>query len=402
MTQTSILLGHEAKWRALRRAFARDQIPQSLLITGPSQVGKTTLALRLAQLFLCPHSRDNDADLPAPCGVCLVCHQVKIEIFPDFRVYRPTISGTNTAIAPEALDSSLIIIGDPDPKHTEPGSMRKFCEEALYCPTVGEHKVMILQQADRMTEKAQNAFLKTLEEPIEGLKLILITDQPAKLFDTIRSRCWELPLSVVSQREMREWLQIQWPNLTPGAIERVLLRCAGRPGQARLAAEHEIEAAKSGGKVISRADELAQLVARIERGVPVGALKLSQDAQVLAERWGEEDQINIVSAIGKDEDRDKKVDDKVKRTLVRAQLMRFLDELSNAYRVRWHLSLSANETETPAIWASGLDQIRKTRHYILRNANANLALDALFLHLVGAQRAQRTARPMRTRSTSRS
>ncbi len=277
MTQPPTILGHEAKWRALRRAFARDQIPQSLLITGPSQVGKTMLALRLAQLFLCPHSRDNEADLPAPCGVCVACHQVEIEIFPDFRVYRPVVSATNTATAPETLDSSSIPVE----------IARKFFSEATHLPTVGTRKVLMMHQAERMSVSSQNVLLKTFEEPMANLSIILLAEQPAKLLSTVRSRCWELPLGVVSQREIRAWLQNQWPNLTPDAIERVLLRCDGRPGRAKLAAEHEIEAAKSGGKVISRAEELAQLVRRIENGVPVGALKLSEDAQVLAERWGE-------------------------------------------------------------------------------------------------------------------
>ncbi len=376
-----ILLGHEAKWRALRRAFARDQIPQTMLITGPSQVGKWTFALRFAQLLLCPHSLENERDLPAPCGVCRTCHQVEIETFPDFRVCRPIVSKTNPVTAPEALDSSRILME----------SARDFFTEATYRPTSGPRKVMIIQQADRMNENAQNSLLKTFEEPIEGLKIVLLTDQPAQLLDTIRSRCWEVPLGVVSQREMRAWLQSQWPDLTPDAIERVLLRCAGRPGRAKLAAEQEVAALQSGGKVISRADELVQFMQRIERGVPVGALKLSEDAQVLAERWGEEDQINRVRVAGNDSDEEG--DRKLGRALVRAQLMRFLDELSNAYRVRWLHSLNANQAQMAPIWAEGLDQIGKTRHYILRNANANLALDTLFLRLVGAHRAyQKTAR----------
>ncbi len=93
-------------------------------------------------------------------------------------------------------------------------------------------------------------------------------------------------------------------------------------------------------------------------------------------------------------DSDEEGDKKLARTLVRAQLTRFLDELSHAYRARWQRALrenaGGNGAERAAIWASGLDQIRKTRHYILRNANANLALDALFLRLVGAQRAAKT------------
>jgi hypothetical protein len=74
-------------------------------------------------------------------------------------------------------------------------------------------------------------------------------------------------------------------------------------------------------------------------------------------------------------------------------VVRFLDELSIVYQARWEQALrqstpaGAAGSGSAAPWSDGLDQIRKTRHYILRNANTNLALDVLFGRLISAQRA---------------
>ena len=76
----------------------------------------------------------------------------------------------------------------------------------------------------------------------------------------------------------------------------------------------------------------------------------------------------------------KKADAKVLRSAV----TRFLDELATVYHARWHESLQEYSEHDAARWSDGLDQIRKTRHYILRNANSNLALDVLFSRLIAA------------------
>jgi hypothetical protein len=90
----------------------------------------------------------------------------------------------------------------------------------------------------------------------------------------------------------------------------------------------------------------------------------------LAKVWWDEDQSSAIKET-------KKGDAKV----ARSSAARFLDELSNVYRARWAQSVSTQASDV-ARWSGGLDQIRKTRHYILHNANTNLALDVLFGRLI--------------------
>ncbi len=374
--KTLKLVGHAARWDALRRAFAADRVPQSLLISGPAHTGKWTLARAWAQLLLCPNARDNIVDgLPSPCLKCRTCHQVEVETFPDLRVVRPIINKSNPQRAPEALDSSSILVE----------AARDFVAEAGYRPTVGERKVMMIYQADRMAPEAQNTLLKTLEEPGAGVKIILITDRPLELLPTIRSRCWQLELGLASPRDIQLWLSEHFPQLAPALLKRAVEAGGGRPGlawrQAVLLGEDALRP--------SRSEQVLELTRRIEKAAPWGFLALSESAQKLAEAWGEEDAIARTGDEGGSDDK------KLARTLVRSQLARFLDGLAGGYRTRWIGSLASSRGQEKrveaAVWAAGLDRIGKTRHYILRNANAPLALDVLFSELVQAHQAQDAA-----------
>jgi hypothetical protein len=384
-TAPAPLIGHGAKWDALRRAFARDLAPQTLLLSGPARIGKWTFALRYAQLLLCPHAGENlIGGLPAPCGRCRVCHQVEIETYPDFRVCRPIISKTNPERAPEALDSSAILIE----------AAREFSAEALYASTAGPFKIMAMAQADRMTVESQNTLLKTFEEPNPTVKIVLISDKPHRLLPTVRSRCWELKLATAPRAEIEGWLHGAFAELPREAINSALLVGEGLPGAAWREAQRWREAQESGATPASRFDAVQEIIGRIQKGSPVAALALSEEALALAEKWGEEDHINRVL-----DDDQSGLDKKLARTLMRAQVTRFLDELARGYRSRWHDAArqhaavigargkSSRMAEHAEAWASGLDHIRKTRHYILRNANTHLALTVLFGQLCAAHRA---------------
>lgn len=370
------LVGHAGRWDALRRAFASDRVPQSLLISGPAHTGKWTLARAWAQLLLCPNARENIIDgLPAPCLACRTCHQVEVETFPDLRVVRPVINKTNPQRAPEALDSSSILVE----------AARDFVSEASYRPTIGERKVMVIYQADRMAPEAQNTLLKTLEEPGVGVKIVLVTDRPLELLPTIRSRCWQLQLGLASPREIEPWLEEHFPQLPPTLRARAVESSGGRAGLAWRQAAILSESPERP----SRMQQVRALIERIQSAAPWGFLALSESAQKMAEAWGEED------AIARTGDEQGSDDKKLARTLVRSQLARFLDELSAGYRACWIESLAASDGEEEGgaarVWASGLDRIGKTRHYILRNANAPLALDVLFAELAQSHQALHNA-----------
>lgn len=390
------IIGHGARWEALARAFAKNEIPQSLLFSGPPQIGKWTLARRYAQLLLCP-TPIIESGLPAPCGTCRVCHQVEIETFPDFKVYRPLVSSAEDerdwVFAPKAMSSSVLPIS----------VARKFGGEAMRKPLVGPRKVMILVQADRMTDDAQNALLKTFEEPVPGLSIFLLCDNADELLATILSRCWHIPLGFAPDGQISDWLHAlstpETPTISEEQIALAVQAARGRPGVAKneilrlqnMAQETTkiSHAASPDAFSVSRPLQIEAFLAKLLHSTPVGALGLTEEALRLAKTWWDEDQ-SIVSYAGSTPGAagTKKELKKGDAKIVRSSIALFLDELAGAYRVRWTRSILAGAGSTlkakqqAARWSGGLDQIRKTRHYILRNANTNLALDVLFGRLI--------------------
>jgi DNA polymerase III subunit delta' len=378
---STLIVGHQKRWAALSRAFGKGQVPQTLLISGPPQCGKETLARRYAQLLLCPNTAPDASGLPAPCGTCRVCHQVNIETFPDYVGFRPLVSSAKDekdwVIAPDVLEGSILTVE----------VARKFGDEALRRPLAGQRKVMLIVQAERMNIEAQNALLKTFEEPSRGLTIVLLADNPSQLLPTVRSRCWHLPLGLAPDSEIAAWLSGQFQT-TPETLRETLRVAGGRPGAAwremrRLLAQDEDEAAP-----LPRFSEAEQLVERIMQSQPVGALGLTEEALRLARVWWAQDQEAARAARGKAESKPGKVESKkLDGKELRSAMARFLDELANVYRARWKASLEEGRSggAAPEVWAGGLDQVRRTRHYILRNANTNLALDVLFGRLIAAQ-----------------
>jgi DNA polymerase III delta prime subunit len=346
------LIGHQARWNGLARAFAKGQIPQTLLISGPPNVGKSTFVLRYAQLLLCPQLEEDENGLPAPCCVCKTCHQVEIGVHADYRVFRPIISKTEPTTAPETLDSSLISVE----------GARAFVEEAMRKPLHGTRKVLWMHQFERCQEEAQNAMLKTLEEPPAGAFLVLTTENARNLRETILSRCWHLPFPRVAEREIEAWLGVEFPSSTLQEVTESLSASAGRPG----AAWRELKRLQeSDGKARSRFAVASEMLMKLDRASPVAALGLTEEALKWATAWWEEDAGEGVDL--------KKLGAKGPRTAS----ARFLDELMIAGRRLWMENLDSSE-----VGAARLDQMRKTRHYILRNANRQLALDVMFGRLI--------------------
>ncbi len=349
------LIGHQARWSALARAFGKGVVPQTLLITGPPNVGKTTFVTRYAQLLLCADLQTDANGLPAPCGVCKPCHQVEIGTFPDYRFFRPVISATEKTTAPESLDSS-VILGE---------TARTFNHEAELKPVVGARKVLVMHQFERANETAQNAMLKTLEEPPASTSLVLTSENPRRLRETILSRCWHLQLVPAPLSEINEWLSAQFPNASAEHIDIALRACLGRPGAAWRELERLQNATDENG---SRFQIASEMLSRLDAAQPVGALGFTAEAIKWADIWWDED-------AGEEADA-KKLASKGKR----AAAARFLDELMVAARARW-----MNDPASYAQGAARLDQMRAARGYILQNANLQLVLDVMFGRLIATQ-----------------
>lgn len=201
--------GQDAALGAVRRAFVQDALAHALLLAGPAGTGKTTLALDLAAALLCTEGRREDR----PCRSCRGCRMVEHGNHPDLHRLAP--GGAGAAIG----------IGGRD---RGPG-IRGLIDDLSLLPAEGGARVAIVESADRLTEDAQSAFLKTLEEPPAQTTFILCADEPDRLLPTVRSRCARIRLGPVSTRTIEAILAAEAGTDAPAAA-RLARVAGGRPG----------------------------------------------------------------------------------------------------------------------------------------------------------------------------
>jgi len=190
----------------------RGGMPHALLLAGAPGVGKGTLAEDIAAALLC---LEPDPGL-RPDRTCRSCRAVEHGNHPDVHRLEPTGAG------------AVIPIGGPA---REERGVRDLVRELALLPVEGGARVAVITSADRMTEDAQAAFLKTLEEPPAGTVLILTASDEERLLDTIRSRCVRIRLGPVPRREIEELLVDRGLADAPLAA-RLARLAAGRPGDA--------------------------------------------------------------------------------------------------------------------------------------------------------------------------
>ncbi len=166
----------------LRSAWKRERLPHGLIFAGPAGVGKATTARALATLFLCDKPTD-----ARPCGECPSCVAMSADVHPDFHlVYRQLRRLEKESVKARELAVDVI---------------RQFLiAPANLKSTMGRGKVFLVEEADLMSTTAQNALLKTLEEPAGRTVIILLTDQPDALLPTIRSRCQVLRFALLDEK----------------------------------------------------------------------------------------------------------------------------------------------------------------------------------------------------------
>jgi DNA polymerase-3 subunit delta' len=203
--------GQPAALAAVERMLAAGA-PQALLLVGPASAGKTTLALDLARGLLC-HAEDPAA---RPCGSCRSCRLVDAGEHQDLHWLAPEGPGRQ------------VRIGDAD--DPEPGTVRHLVRELARLPVEGARRVAIVEGAHRLNEDAQNAILKTLEEPPPGATVILCADEPERLLPTVRSRTAVLRLGPVGVRDLEAFLAEH--GVQPPESARLARLADGRPGVA--------------------------------------------------------------------------------------------------------------------------------------------------------------------------
>jgi DNA polymerase III subunit delta' len=230
------IVGHEWAVDALRRSIVAGRAAHAYLLAGPASVGKALLALRLAQALNCEHGG------PDPCLECRACKRIARGNHPDVRVAGMATQAAGLKPEEAARQKDLKI-----------DTVREWQRDINLRPYEGRRRVFILHDAEKLTEAAANAMLKTLEEPPPYATIVLVANTSGDLLPTIVSRCQPLKLRPAPRATVAAALRERY-NLAAGDADLLAAWSGGRVGWALRMVElpEELEA---------RQEQLAALVA---------------------------------------------------------------------------------------------------------------------------------------------
>ncbi|NVJ22573.1 DNA polymerase III subunit delta' [Myxococcus sp. AM011] len=186
MTLASVL-GQPRAIDSLQAALRGGAVHHAYLFAGPEGVGKELAAVGLAQALTCPEQPD------VGCGACASCVRVAKGLHPDVTWVMPDDERVSRGLAGRSD-----FTGTPS-RELRVEQIRNLQERLALRGLESRRKVAIIISAQAMNVQAQNAFLKTLEEPPPETTLVLVANAVDKLLPTIRSRCSKVhfgPLSV--------------------------------------------------------------------------------------------------------------------------------------------------------------------------------------------------------------
>ena len=274
------VVGHRRLLSLLSQAIGRQSLTPSLVLSGPEGVGKRLTAISIAQELNCLAMEDGGA-----CGECAVCRRIARGAHPDVMTIEP---GENGSIKIEQVRDAI--------------------ERAVYRPFEGRRRVTIVEQADALLIQAQNALLKTLEEPLPASVFVLVTSRPDTLLPTVRSRCAHLRFGRLQVVEVASVLErshgyshtdaLTAAAASDGSVRRALdleadafadarsdaenlLQVAGRDPRTRL--EHAKELLKGSGTPAAEREHLgARLTAMTALVRDAGLVASGGDARLLA------------------------------------------------------------------------------------------------------------------------
>ena len=171
------LAGHRRLLELTARAAVRGSLPPSLIFVGPHGTGKRRAAVALAQLFNCA----SPAAEPSPdaCGHCAACKRIARGVHADVLIMEPGETGS-----------------------IKVDQVRQAVERSAYRPFEGRRRVVVVDGADTMEASAQNALLKTLEEPPAASTFVLITARADVLLPTVLSRCQRLRFTALAAADV--------------------------------------------------------------------------------------------------------------------------------------------------------------------------------------------------------
>jgi DNA polymerase-3 subunit delta' len=189
------IIGQDRPIGILLRTLDRGRIPNAYLFSGESGIGKRSAAVNLAKAINCLDTfhRDDKKDSEGPqvaayrrtdaCDRCHSCEKIEAGTHPD------------------------VIVITPEKGEIRVDQIRAVEDALSYMPYEGRRKVVVIDDADTMNQSAANAFLKTLEEPPAESLIVLISSNPDRLPETVRSRCSRIHFTPLSTEACSEVVQ---------------------------------------------------------------------------------------------------------------------------------------------------------------------------------------------------
>lgn len=186
------IIGQEQIKEHLHTALTRNQISHAYVICGERSSGKEYIARLFAMALQCEKRNGADEDAPIPCNECHSCRQALSDNQPD--IIRVQHEKPNT-------------IGVEDIR-------TQINQDIVIKPYSSPYKVYIINEGEKMTPQAQNALLKTLEEPPAYAVILILTTNMDAMLPTILSRCVSLHMKPAPDNEIRKYLmeQLQVPD----------------------------------------------------------------------------------------------------------------------------------------------------------------------------------------------
>ncbi len=346
--------------------MADDRFPHAYIFHGPEGVGRELFARGLSKVLLCPTPTRGssgeteglaswDGDVVDACHACEACRAVEAGVHPDLHlIYRELIKDHPDPIVRGRKGLGLGI-----------DVIREFLiQRASNKPMLGQAKVFVVRDAEKMKAAAQNALLKTLEEPPNSTYLILLATSADALLATVRSRCQMVPFGLLPQEFIVDALCRENDSVT----EEEALLCATVAGGSLGAAIRYLSDGL--GDCNGR---LVEVVSRLVNGeVSETAKRLIADAKAIG---------------GAYQTRDKGMSDTEAQRL---GLRTLLSLLSLWYRAALHASVgssapvanrSAGAGMTPTGAGNAIREIAATERRLGLNANVQLCVETLLIRL---------------------